>query len=166
MLYSKKITKALFALICVFVCLISFNSMAAYADERELYLGGFAAGFVLNTTTVEVVGICDVLTDDGVISPARDCGIKTGDIIEKVNGIEINSVSDLNAALCIPSINCTIVIIRGGQNIDFTVKPALDKVSGQKKLGLLVKDSVNGIGTVTYIDKTNGTFASLGNPVA
>ncbi len=167
MLYSKRVTRALFALICVFVCLISFNSLAAaYADERELYLGGFAAGFVLNTTTVEVVGICDVMTEDGIESPARDCGIKTGDIIEKVNGYEINSVSDLNAALCIPSKNCTIQIERGGQSIDMNINPALDKISGQKKLGLLVKDSVNGIGTVTYIDKTNGTFASLGHPVA
>lgn len=166
MLYSKKITKALLALICVFVCLISFSSLTAYADERELYLGGFAAGFVLNTTTVEVVGICDVLTDEGVVSPARDCGIKTGDVIENVNGININSVSDLNAALCIPKKSSLIVITRGGQQLNLTAEPVTDKVSRQKKLGLLVKDSVNGIGTVTYIDKTNGTFASLGHPVA
>ena len=36
----------------------------------------------------------------------------------------------------------------------------------KKKLGLLVKDSINGIGTVTYIDKSNNTFGSLGHPVA
>ncbi len=165
MLYSKKFTKALFTLLCVFVCLISFSSLSAYAEDRELYLGGFAAGFVLNTKTVEVVGICDVLTDEGVVSPARDCGIRTGDIIDKINGVEINCVSDLNAALCLPAKDFIVNIIRNGEETSINVNPVLDKASGQKKLGLLVKDSVNGIGTVTYIDKTNQTFASLGHPV-
>jgi stage IV sporulation protein B len=37
--------------------------------------------------------------------------------------------------------------------------------SGEKKLGILIRDTISGIGTVTYVDKTTQTFAALGHPV-
>lgn len=49
--------------------------------------------------------------------------------------------------------------------MSLTVNPVKEHSSGAKRIGVLVKDSVNGIGTVTYIDKTNNKFASLGHPV-
>lgn len=120
---------------------------------------------MLNTTTVEVVGLCDVLSADGIGSPARESGIKAGDIIEKVNDVEIDSTSDLNKALAQPYKNYTVTIQRGGELMNLPVNPVTDKASGQKKLGMLVKDSVNGIGTVTFVDKTKNVIASLGHPV-
>lgn len=162
---SEKVKRAVFALLCAIICCISFSTVAVYADEREIYLGGFAAGFVLNTTTVEVVGLCDVLSADGIGSPARESGIKAGDIIEKVNDVEIDSTSDLNKVLAQPYKNYTVTIQRGGELMNLPVNPVTDKASGQKKLGMLVKDSVNGIGTVTFVDKTKNVIASLGHPV-
>lgn len=161
---SKKIFGAFIALLCIFIS-ITCSTLTAYADEREIYLGGFAAGFVLNTTTVEVVGLCDVLSDEGISCPARDSGIKAGDVIERINDVEIDATSDLNEALSRPYKNYSVTFTRGDQQLTVNIDPVKDKISGQKRLGMLVKDSVNGIGTVTFIDKTSNVIASLGHPV-
>ncbi len=166
MLYSKKLKNVLLVILSILICSLSFSAtVAVHADEREIYLGGFAAGFVLNTTTVEVVGLCDVLSEDGVSSPARNCGIKAGDIIEKINDMEIDATSDLNEALNQPYKSYAVTISRGGEQLTLNATPVTDLATGQKKLGLLVKDSVNGIGTVTFVDKTSNVIASLGHPV-
>ena len=45
------------------------------------------------------------------------------------------------------------------------IQPVLDKNTGRYKIGVLVRDTVSGIGTVTYIDKNSGRFGSLGHSV-
>ena len=166
MLYSKKFKGTLFLVLCAIICFLSsVSTLNVYADERQIYLGGFAAGFVLNTTTVEVVGVCDVLSEDGMSSPARNCGIQTGDIIEKINDIEIDATEDLAKVLELPYKSYEVTVSRKGEKLTRNISPVTDKVSGKKRLGLLVKDSVNGIGTVTFIDKTKNVIASLGHPV-
>jgi stage IV sporulation protein B len=59
----------------------------------------------------------------------------------------------------------SVVYKRGAETNEVYVYPVKDKVSGNYKIGILARDSVSGIGTVTYIDKSNGRFASLGHSV-
>lgn len=163
-----KIKRSLKVLLCfVFAIILSCftASNLVYADEREVYLGGFPAGFILNTTTVQVVGVCDVLTQDGMKCPARECGIKTGDIIEKINNIEINCTNDVNVAVSEDFKNVKIQVLRNEQTIEVETSAVTEITSGKKRLGLLIKDNLNGIGTVTYIDKSAGVFGALGHPV-
>jgi stage IV sporulation protein B len=165
MSYTNKLTKKL-ALILILIFALAFSlNTTAYADEDELYLGGFAAGFVLNTTTVEVVGLSEVVTKEGVVCPARQAGIMAGDIINSVNNVKITSVAQLNCEVNKNYSQYLLSVLREESTIYLNITPALDGATGQKRLGLLVKDSVNGIGTVTYINKSNNTFASLGHPV-
>lgn len=167
MIYAKKVLKAWILFIAITVCTLFFGAvpLTAMADEDCLYLGGFPAGFVLNTTNVEVIGLCDVMTDSGIRSPAREAGIKTGDVICSINGEEVKKTSDVNELIGRDFKLYEVTVRRGGDSIKFNVDPAKDVSSGGKRIGVLVKDSVNGIGTVTYIDKVNNKFASLGHPV-
>ncbi|MDE6374094.1 MAG: SpoIVB peptidase, partial [Clostridia bacterium] len=140
--------------------------MPVYAQPDEgLYLGGFPAGFMLNTQNVEVVGLCDIFTDGGAVCPARDSGIRSGDVIKSINGIEITSATQLTQTLSESFSSYNMTIQRGGETQEIKLNPITDKSTGAKKLGLLVKDSINGIGTITYIDKSNNKFGSLGHPV-
>lgn len=165
MFYAKKGLNALFLLLVILVCAFAF-SPAAYADSGDgLYLGGFPAGFVLSTTKVEVVGLCDVVTDGKVVCPAREAGLKAGDVIRKINGEEVRKTSDVNSFIAKEYKKYELLILRGNEEMSLTVNPVKERSSGAKRIGVLVKDSVNGIGTVTYIDKTNNKFASLGHPV-
>lgn len=165
MLFRKNFVKTFLILIAVVLCAFTFSPVTANAEQLTLYLGGFPAGFTLSTTTVEVIGICDVITSDGMRSPARDCGIKTGDIIDKINGVKVNSADDINKILSDNYKKFNIGIIRDNESFSVDIEPAKDLSTGGKRLGVLVKDSLNGVGTVTYIDKTNNKFASLGHPV-
>lgn len=141
-------------------------STAFAAPDNEVYLGGFAAGFLLNTQTVEIIGVCDVLSDEGLVCPARESGLKTGDIISKVNDIEVTSAEELNKLLNEDFHSYNLTVEHEGEQRIVNITPVKDKTSGKKRFGLFVKDSLNGIGTVTYIDKNNNKFAALGHPVA
>ena len=166
MLSFKKITKILLGVIFIAaaVCCLAVTRVYAATDD-EFYIGGFPAGFVLNTQNVEVIGMCEISTENGMVCPAREAGIKCGDIIKKLNDIEITSANMLTETISEDFNKYTLVISRAGETKEIALQPAVDKANGKKKLGLLVKDSINGIGTVTYIDKTNNKFGSLGHPV-
>lgn len=166
MLSFKKFTKILLGVFLVVAVACSMSAMQVYAyPDDELYLGGFPAGFVLNTQNVEVIGMCEINTENGMVCPARDGGIKSGDIIVSLNNVEIKSASQLTETVSEDFASYEVTVLRSGETLKLNLKPAIDKNSGKKKLGILVKDSLNGIGTVTYIDKTNNKFGSLGHPV-
>ncbi len=166
MFYGKKVFRTLILILATIICALSMSTFNAYAEGGDgLYLGGFPAGFVLDTTKVEVVGICEVLTTKGTCSPARDAGIKAGDIIAKINGENVTKSADINEFIARDYKKFEFTIIRGGEELLLEVNPVKERTSGGDRIGVLVKDSISGLGTVTYIDKTNGKFASLGHPV-
>lgn len=166
MLFRKKIVKTFLILITVILCTFTVSPISANADTQGFYVGGFPAGFTLSTTTVEVVGLCDVMTAEGLKSPARECGIKTGDIIEKINGKSVKSATDINGILADDYKKFNITICRESEKMLLDINPVKDLSTGARRLGVLVKDTINGVGTITYIDKTNNKFASLGHPVS
>lgn len=165
MLLRKKSVSICLVLLIAVLFLFHISPVYANADVQTLYLGGFPAGFTLNTTTVEVIGICDVITSEGMRSPARESGIKTGDIIAEINGKKVCGASEINKIVAEDYKKFTVIVSRGGEQLSFDINPAKELSTGNKKLGILVKDTINGVGTVTYIDKANKKFASLGHPV-
>lgn len=159
----KKILKLLFVAAVIF-CL-SFNPVIANAETDGSYiLGGFPIGIQIQTRGAYVVSIDEVICSDGVVSPARDAGINTGDIILSVDGKDINSNSDLFSVLsAYDGGELIIEIERQDEKIIKNVTPCKD-VDGNVKLGISVRDNLTGIGTVTCID-LNGNFVALGHPV-
>lgn len=166
MFYKKKSFKAIILFLAALVLALVCAPTAVFADSGDgLYLGGFPAGFVLGTTKVEVVGLCEVLSDNGTCSPAGEAGIQAGDVIDRINGVEVRKTADINEIIAREYKKYEIEVLRGGDRLTLPITPVSDKLSGGRRIGVLVKDSLNGIGTVTYIDKTNNKFASLGHPV-
>lgn len=162
----KKFTRILLGIICILALAVGTSVMTAFADDDSLYLGGFPAGFMLNTQSVTVIGLSELPVENGSRCPAKDGGVRSGDVIKSINGIEITSASQLTELLKEDFSVYNLTVLRSGELVDVSVEPIIDKNTGKKKLGLLIKDTINGIGTVTYIDKTNNKFASLGHPVA
>ncbi len=151
-------------LIVLFYIMLNFcivNTGLTYKVEGDYYLGGMPAGFSLNTRGVEVVGICDVVSVKGIRSPAKDAGILVGDRIMSIDDFEINSAGDIENS--IKSGGEKIIIInRDNQVIIENITPSKDN-NGIYRIGVFVKDEINGIGTITYF--TENGFASLGHPV-
>lgn len=151
----------LMALIAIILSIIVQIPVTAFADTSTVYLGGFPAGFTMSTKGAYVVGLCDVITDNGLTSPAKDAGIKVGDVILTIENTEINCAKDIE--LSVKDTECkTIVYKRNGELVKTQITPSKD-MYGNIKIGVFIKDAISGIGTVTFIK--GDKFASLGHAV-
>ena len=156
----KKKCSILLVILAIYSLFI-FSLNTVYAFEEKIYLGGMPAGFSLSTRGAKIVGLSDVITEKGLLSPAKEIGLKVGDTILEIDGVNINSATDIENSL-VDGMLKTLTIKRRGEVFDDTITPAKD-LSGNYKLGIFVRDNVNGIGTITYIK--GNRFASLGHPV-
>lgn len=146
-----------------FLILIALNSTTnvAYANDNKVYLGGMPAGFSLNTKGAYVLGLSDVITENGLSSPAKDAGINKGDVILKIDGIDVNSALEVENTVTNDKIK-NVLILRDNDTENLLIKPAKD-VNGKFKLGVFLRDNIKGIGTITFIK--NNRFASLGHSI-
>lgn len=141
---------------------------ASASDLNTVYLGGNILGYDFNTDGVYVVSTSSVLTENGFLNTFSKKEIVAGDIVKKVNGQDVFSGKDIDAILQNDENECKtakIEAIRKGKNFSVEIKPAYDVVAQKYKLGLWVKNSLSGVGTVTYIKK-DGRFGALGHPIA
>ena len=133
--------------------------------DLEVYPGGSNIGIKINTKGVLVVGHSDIDKDNARIeSPAKTSGIELGDILTKINGEEIENSKDLSTK--IKEVNqdkIEVEYIRNG--ITQSKEVNLIKEDDDYKLGLWVRDSTAGIGTLTFFDNNTKRFGALGHPI-
>ena len=152
-------------LAAIIITVLSGSAGSAYAAET-VFIGGFPAGFIINSQGAEVVGICEVYSEQGILSPSRAAGLKVGDLVTGLNGSKVNAASDIEKALRgFKGDTTNIEIYRDGEVFNLTITPLKDSGSGKYKIGLFVRDSMTGIGTVTYVKKDSLRFGALGHPV-
>lgn len=152
--------KQLFLVVFALLTILS-GQIFSVSATTEVYLGGMPAGFTIQTRGAYVMGIGEILSDGGLVSPAKDAEIEVGDILLSIDGDEVNSAKDVEIAIEKGGVKL-ITIRRNGENIYKNVKPVKDSF-GKYRLGLFLRDTINGIGTITYIN--NNIIASLGHPV-
>ncbi len=150
------------------VCfLFPVNYKETYAEQNKLCLGGMPAGFQLNTKGVQVVGFNEIIGANGIVCPAKECGLEIGDVICKCNDICIFSISDLNEILSKnKEKELKLTIFRDNIELKKTILPVKDNLNGKYKLGVLIRDGISGIGTITFIDKNTKKFGALGHSVS
>ena len=139
----------------------------AEAAGCEYYIGGMPAGFTLSEGGAEIIGLNEVAGEDGLYSPAEKAGIKVGDCIVAVDDIAVKNIADLNEALerCHGK-PIKLTIKRNGETAQVETTPVKDAKSGKFKIGVLIRDTLTGIGTVTYINKETLRFGALGHGVS
>ena len=99
-------------------------------------------------------------------SPAASAGLLRGDLITAVNGTAIKTASELSSAIGKSGGQpLTLTVIRGERTLTFTLTPECRDATEGWRAGLYVKDTVAGIGTVTFIDPETGFFGGLGHGV-
>jgi stage IV sporulation protein B len=108
----------------------------------------------------------DIAVSGGSKNPAKDAGIKIGDVITSVDGYPVKSNSEMAAAIE-KSTSDTLSVegIRDGRTFTVTINPATAKSDGRRKIGLWVRDSSAGIGTMTYYDPALQIAAGLGHGI-
>lgn len=142
----------------VFLCLIGFP-LNVFAYSSEVILGGNTIGIDIKSTGVMVIGFYKV---NGKY-PKTD--LKEGDVIIKVGDTNVNSINDLTKAIEENINNEIIDITFLRQNNEKKTTLELTKVKNMYKTGLYVKDSITGIGTLTFIDPKTNTYGALGHEI-
>ena len=135
--------------------------------NKTVTAGGQLLGFDLQSGGVEILGFNSVLTREGEKNPIKDIGLKKQDIITKINGKEVKTLDDIDRILNGKNKGKEVQIdyTRGDKTFTAVALPQRDLLSGKYKLGIWVKNSTNGIGTLTYV-KSDGRYGAVGHPIS
>ena len=152
-----------FSILFIFVLIFFIGNLSFYtaSAENSVILGGFPVAVNINTKGAYIIGISEVLTDKGYVSPAKDIDLKVGDIILSINKEEVNNAYDVEKIVNSKD-NYILEIKRDNQIFYKTINPTLD-INGKYRLGVYLRNEINGIGTATFIK--NNKIAILGHPI-
>lgn len=141
------------------------NIDVAVDPEHVLYPGGESIGAALNTEGVLIVGTSE-LSDTGK-SPARDAGLRVGDMITTIEGQTVKSTSELIALVTEHGEESLEITYKRGETLRQAVlTPVPDKVDGRLRLGLWVRDSTAGVGTLSFYDPATKRYGALGHAIS
>ena len=124
-------------------------------EERTLIPGGQAVGVALKTRGVLVVS-----------DAAKGRALRAGDVILSADGKNVESTKALSEQVGTAQTDTVrLEVLRGGQTITVDAQAEPDPSDGRRKLGVWVRDSTAGVGTLTYIDPANQTYGALGHAI-
>lgn len=123
-------------------------------EEKEVLIpGGMVFGAKVRCAFVTV-------TDAGGLH-----SVKCGDKLISLDGVEIKEAEDVRGVLNNSGgKELVAVFLRGTTRFDVRLTPKL--VGTEYRLGIQLRDSAAGIGTITYIDPETGCFGGLGHGIA
>ena len=154
--------KAVSVLLWLFLAL----SLPCSAYAHELVPGGQVLGIQISTEGVMVAGIGEVETESGSCCPAKEAGLKEGDMIEEINGRKLDGAVDLVDTVCDADGEAVqLKVIRDGRIMRFNLQPALSKQQ-QWRLGMWLKDGISGLGTLIFYDPETGIYGALGHGIS
>ena len=149
--------KYFYKILLLFLLIIPIN---VFAYSKYVIPGGETIGIEVNSKGILVVDFYKV--NNRFI--AKEAGFEIGDRIIKVENIEVNSINEmLDIIKNINKKNINFLIERNNTNLELNLK--LTKENDIIKTGLYVKDKINGIGTITYIDPETKIYGSLGHEI-
>ena len=138
-------------------------AMASDSGVRMLVPVGHTIGIKLFSEGVVVVGLAEVETTGGLSAPGAACGLQVGDVIEEANGSAVES-SEQFAEILQCGGTVELGVSRDGADLTLAAEPALGP-DGTYRLGAWIRDSMAGIGTVTFYDPETGAFGALGHGI-
>lgn len=144
----------------VFLCLFALSPLNAIAYSNEVILGGKTIGIDIKAEGIMVIGFYKV---EGSLPKTS---LKEGDIILKIGNEEVNSINELTKAIenNMDDKNTIEITYKRDKN-EKTTTLKLVKQDGMYKTGLYVKDSITGIGTLTFIDPESNIYGALGHEI-
>lgn len=130
-----------------------------FAYSSEVILGGQTIGIDVESSGVMVVGFYKIDGSYNVTSPQ----IVEGDYIVSVNGEEVTNIENMSSLIENSTDSVTLKVRRNDE--EFEVILDLVKDGNTYKTGIYVKDSITGIGTLTFIDPETMIYGALGHEI-
>lgn len=142
------------------LALLLIFPLNTFAYSNYVISGGNTIGIEVNSKGVMVVGFYKL--NDAYI--AKDAGFEVGDVILKVNDKEVSDISSMVTQMGNEEKTINFMVLRNGMKRKVNLKLVKDN-DNVLKTGLYVKDKINGIGTLTYIDPKSRVFGALGHEI-
>ncbi|WP_335870636.1 SpoIVB peptidase [Bacillus sp. 2205SS5-2] len=130
--------------------------------------GGQSIGVKLNSVGVLVVGHHLIDNEGKKLSPGEAAGIQVGDLITEIEGVKIEKLSDVASAVKLAAEKddpLNVVLQRDTEKVDAKLTPIKGE-DGTYKLGLYIRDSAAGIGTMTFYDPVSKKYGALGHVIS
>ncbi|MGI6279313.1 MAG: SpoIVB peptidase [Acutalibacteraceae bacterium] len=135
-------------------------------DELQVAVLGNPFGMKIYTEGLLVIDLTDVQTENGPVNPAKDAGIKKGDYIVSVDDQKITTNEDLMRIVEQSNGNeMNFNIVRGKKKLSFKLRAVISTETGSYKVGVWVRDSSAGIGTLTFYSPSANILCGLGHGV-
>ncbi|WLR49727.1 SpoIVB peptidase [Bacillus tianshenii] len=131
--------------------------------------GGQSIGVKLNTAGVLVVGHHLIVTDNGKMSPGENAGIEVGDIILQMNDQKIEEMGDVAPIVQQAGKegkSVEVVVKRESKQFETQLTPVKSKHETNYRMGLYIRDSAAGIGTMTFYDPKSKKYGALGHVIS
>ena len=142
------------------------NSSLTVSERDYVAISGELFGLRLFTEGIIIVGIDEVKTAKGNISPAEKAGLRKGDIIISIDGTKVTSCNEVSEIM--EKSGGKVMKLeyrRKGKSFKTDFRTAYSESEGKYKAGIWIRDSAAGIGTMTFYDVKSGSFAALGHAV-
>ena len=146
---------------------VSYQTVEA-AKNSEVILGGHSLGVNINVDGIMILDFSDFYGQDGKKHcPAKEAGLKEGDIIISVDNKPVSTASEFSDIVD----ECTgkkisVEYNRNGKKSKTTLVPVKCSEDGKYRLGLWARDGTTGIGTLTFIEPDTKIFGALGHGVS
>ena len=140
------------------VILVAFFTAQSVSAATLLIPVGEVIGLQLKDDRVTIESF-----DAELGAAAQAAGLEVGDEILTIDDKPIHCAEDIRQALKQSDGDVHLQIRRGRQTRQLELSPVVTKDG--PKLGILLKEGITGIGTVTYYDPQSGTFGALGHGV-
>ena len=132
----------------------------------ELIPLGTVVGISVESEGVIIISTGEVETQNGKLTPATDAGLQAGDVIKNIGTETIDSIEDLKRTVKTNGSNAIAVKVeRDGKLMQFTVTP-VQSSSGAFEMGLWLRDTLAGMGTLTFVDPATGVVGVLGHAIS
>lgn len=135
---------------------------------KRYYPGGIPFGVKLSTEGAFISGFTNLAINGNNVCPAYEAGLRTNDSIIGINGKSVSAVEDVIRAVAESGgAALNITVKRKGSEMNFSVTPVKiqSENDSEYKIGVNIRDSIAGIGTVTFVDPESFIFGGLGHGI-
>lgn len=143
------------------------DMLVSVVPEVRVVPGGQSIGVLIHARGIIVAGAYDVINqDDQKINPASQAGIKTGDVILKIDGKEVRSDGHFKESVARAGAagqSLAVEVKRGKETFNTSLVPVLCKETSDYRVGLMIRDSVAGVGTITFYEPESKSYGALGH---
>ncbi len=156
MQFKKKFIKFFMLLLTLIAMPIK---VFAYSDY--IIASGDNVGIELHSKRIIIVGTYEINKN----RPAEKANLQQGDIITRINNQEVYTIDEMLNVIDESNNKDSINIeyLRGSKKMNTTLE--LIKDDDVYKTGLYVKDTINGVGTLTFIDPNTKIYGALGHEI-